>query len=52
MNTPPLDLEMRLQARYQTLVEQHSAPAHPLAAGLRALPDGGSAFAATQAAWR
>jgi len=52
MDTPPIDLEARLQARYQTLVEQHSAPAHPLAAGLRALPDGGSAFAATQAAWR
>jgi len=52
MNTPLLDLEARLQARYQHLVEQHSAPAHPLAAGLRALPDGTSAFAATQAAWR
>jgi hypothetical protein len=52
MDTPLFDLEARLQARYQTLVEQHSAPAHPLAAGLRALPDGGSAFAATQAAWR
>jgi hypothetical protein len=52
MNTLSIDLETRLQIRYQTLVEQHSAPAHPLAAGLRALPDGGSAFAATQAAWR
>ena len=52
MNTPPIDLEARLQARYQTLVEQHSAPTHPLAAGLRALPDGRSTFAATQAAWR
>jgi hypothetical protein len=52
METPPLNLEPRLQARYQTLVAQHSAPLSPLAAGLRALPDGGSAFAATQAAWR
>jgi hypothetical protein len=52
MNTPPIDLEARLQTRYQTLVEQHSAPTHPLGAGLRVLPDGGSAFAATQAAWR
>ena len=52
MDTPPIDLEARLQRRYQTLVAQHSAPVSALASGLRALPDGGQAFAATQAAWR
>jgi hypothetical protein len=52
MDTPPIDLEARLQTRYQTLVEQHSTPVSALASGLRALPDGGHAFAATQAAWR
>ena len=52
MDTPPIDLEARLQTRYHTLVEQHSTPVSALASGLRALPDGGQAFAATQAAWR
>ncbi len=52
MDTPPIDLEARLQTRYHTLVEQHTTPVSALASGLRALPDGGQAFAATQAAWR
>ena len=52
METPPIALEARLQSRYHTLVEQHSTPPSALASGLRALPDGGSGFAATQAAWR
>jgi hypothetical protein len=52
MDTPSIDLEARLQARYQTLVEHHSSPMSAVAAGLRALPNGTSAFAATQAAWR
>jgi hypothetical protein len=52
MNIPPIDLEPRLQSRYRQLVQQHSAPVDPLASGLRALPNGISTFAATQAAWR
>jgi hypothetical protein len=52
MNIPSIDLEARLQARYRQLVQQHSSPVDPLASGLRALPNGTSAFAATQAAWR
>ena len=52
MDTPPIALEARLQTRYHTLVEQHTTPVSALASGLRALPDGGQAFAATQAAWR
>ena len=52
METPPVPLEARLQTRYHTLVAQHSTPASALASGLRALPNGGQAFAATQAAWR
>lgn len=52
MNIPPLDLEKRLETRYRHLVQQHSTPVHPLASGLRALPEGPSIFAVTQAAWR
>lgn len=52
MDTPPIDLEARLKARYHTLVEQHGTPVSALASGLRVLPHGGQAFAATQAAWR
>lgn len=52
MKTPLIDLSARLQTRYGVLLNQSSAPAHPLASGLRALPDGSQAFAATQAAWR
>jgi len=45
-------LEPRLHRRYQQLVTEHLRPAQKIAAGLRALPDQGSAFASTQAAWR
>lgn len=52
MDIETIDLEVRLQQRYAQLVEAHSAPTSPIAAGLRALPSGTSAFALTQAAWR
>jgi hypothetical protein len=45
-------LEPRLQRRYCRLVAEQLSPAQRLASGLKALPDGGSAFAAAQAAWR
>lgn len=44
-------VEQRLQQRYNTLVQEHSGHAHPVAAGPRHLPDS-DAKAATQAAWR
>ncbi len=46
------EFEPRLHRRYQQLVMEHLSPAQKIAAGLRALPDQGSAFASTQAAWR
>lgn len=46
------EFEPRLHRRYQQLVMEHLSPAQKIAAGLRALPDHGSAFASTQAAWR
>jgi hypothetical protein len=46
------NFEPRLHRRYQQLVMEHLSPAQRIAAGLRALPDKGSAFASTQAAWR
>jgi hypothetical protein len=46
------ELETRLQDRYLRLVEEHLAPVHRVAAGLRALPGAAAAFASTQAAWR
>lgn len=52
MDIDTLDLEARLKQRYAQLVEAHSAPTSPIAAGLRALPSGISVFAAAQAAWR
>lgn len=48
--TPALDA--RLQRRYLMLVQSHLRVANALAAGVASLPDAGSAFAATQAAWR
>lgn len=48
--TPPL--ELRLQKRYLMLVKSHLHAAPELAAGVASLPSAGSAFAATQAAWR
>src|SRR5215469_11331332 len=52
MMTTPEDLEKRLQARYQRLVQEHLGQGKPTAAGPRILPAEESAFAATQAAWR
>jgi hypothetical protein len=46
------NLELRLQRRYQQLVTEQMNPTQAVAAGLRALPAGGAAFASTQAAWR
>jgi hypothetical protein len=47
---PPL--EPRLQRRYLKMVKGHMHSVPKLAAGMSALPDVSSAFAATQAAWR
>lgn len=49
MNTA---LEPRLQKRYEKLVTEHLSVTQTIAAGLRALPGHGAAFASTQAAWR
>ncbi len=46
------NLELRLQRRYQQLVTEQMNPTQAVAAGLRALPAAGTAFASTQAAWR
>ncbi len=45
-------VDPRLERRYWKLVAEHSAALKPLAAGLRALPGTGRAFASTQAMWR
>jgi hypothetical protein len=45
-------VDPRLERRYWKLVAEHSASLKPLAAGLRALPEAGKAFASTQAMWR
>ena len=45
-------VDLRLERRYWKLVAEHSAALKPLAAGLRALPGAGKAFASTQAMWR
>src|SRR5437588_8838438 len=47
---PPL--EQRLQQRFLKMVQAHLHAAPELAAGVASLPSTGSAFAATQAAWR
>lgn len=41
-----------MQKRYLQLVESHMNPVQAVAAGVKALPRAGNAFAATQAAWR
>lgn len=48
--TPALDA--RLQRRYLMLVQSHLRAANKLAAGVARLSGAGSAFAATQGAWR
>jgi hypothetical protein len=45
-------MDARLQKRYLQLVEGHMNAVQAIAAGVKALPGTGSAFAATQAAWR
>jgi hypothetical protein len=45
-------VDRRLERRYWKLVSEHSASLKPSAAGLRALPASGKAFASTQAMWR
>jgi hypothetical protein len=45
-------VDLRLERRYWKLVAEHSTALKPLAAGLRALPGTGKAFASTQAMWR
>ena len=45
-------VDRHLERRYWKLVGEHSAALKPLAAGLRALPGAGKAFASTQAMWR
>lgn len=45
-------IDPRLERRYWKLVAEHSTSLKPLAAGLRALPEAGKAFASTQAMWR
>lgn len=45
-------MERRLQRRYLQLVESHMNVVQAVAAGIKALPHAGEAFAATQAAWR
>jgi hypothetical protein len=46
------DLDARLQKRHNQLVREHLGKLDAVAAGLRALPGEGTAFASTQAAWR
>ena len=45
-------MERRLQERYMALIQSHMHAAPELAAGIACLPSAGSAFAATQGAWR
>lgn len=45
-------VDSRLERRYWKLVSEHSTSLKPSAAGLRALPASGKAFASTQAMWR
>lgn len=48
----PRTMEPRLQARFQQLVAEALHVSEGIAAGVRALPGEGKAFASTQAAWR
>jgi DDE family transposase len=45
-------MDARLQKRYLQLVQAHMNVVQAVAAGIKALPGVGKAFAATQAAWR
>ena len=46
------DTDVRLNARFDFLVQEHMGHGHTVAAGPRTLPGKASALAATQAAWR
>lgn len=48
----PGGMEPRLQRRYRHLVAENLHTSEGIAAGVRALPGAGGAFARTQAAWR
>jgi hypothetical protein len=52
MNPNLHDVDSRLQDRYQLLVQEHTGPAQPTAAGPRLLPSHEQAKAHAQAAWR
>src|SRR3972149_471189 len=45
-------MDARLQKRYLQLVDSHMNAVQALAAGVKALPQAGTPFAVTQAAWR
>lgn len=47
-----MNLEPRLRSRYEKLVAAHSNCTQKLAAGVKSLADGTTAFAQTQALWR
>jgi hypothetical protein len=52
MIIPSPPFELRLQRRYETLVNEHLHTSEDQAAGSRALPSVNEAVASTQAAWR
>ena len=52
MIVPVLGVERRLEKRYVQLVGEHAVCGQTVAAGLRALPGLGKAFASTQGMWR
>lgn len=52
MELPLPKLEPRLQKRHEKLVKENLSPNQVVAAGMKALPGGGTSFASTQAAWR
>lgn len=45
-------MEVRLQERYRILVDSHLNVLQSVAAGIKAIPQAGLSFAATQGAWR
>ena len=52
MKKKAINLEPCLERRYERLVMSHSNVTTELAAGMKALPDGGQSFSQTQALWR
>ncbi|MBK8452111.1 MAG: hypothetical protein IPL34_02120 [Thiofilum sp.] len=45
-------MDARLSLRYERMVQSYMKVSEPLSAGMKALNDGVSSFAHTQAAWR